>query len=29
LRAIAITDEPDGGVTAPSGPIVIAGTAAP
>ncbi len=29
LRAIAVTDEPDGGVTAPSGPIVIAGSAAP
>lgn len=29
LRAIAITDEPDGGVTAPTGPILIAGTAAP
>jgi len=29
LRAIAISEEPDGGATAPSGPIVIAGTAAP
>lgn len=29
LRAIAISEEPDGGVAAPSGPIVIAGTATP
>lgn len=29
LRAIAITEEPDGGVTAPTGPMVIAGSATP
>lgn len=29
LKAIAITDEPDGGVAAPTGSILIAGTATP
>jgi len=27
LRAVAITDEPDGGVAAPTGPMVVVGTA--